>query len=441
MAPPVEQVSVAHRIRKAHPLRIAMRRQLERLEHADSAEIRRSQERRLRALVRVAAARSPFYREYFRESGVDPRSIRTLEDLPQLPLLTRDHLLERIEDFRVYPRRLMWTAHSSGTSGRPITSYRTPGSSVYELCALERQWDWFGLRPGARRVILRGSDFAAIEPGTLMTKAIPGARQLLVSSFHLIPSNLDAIMHDVRAFEPDAIEGWPSSIALLAALLRERGEKFPVKAVITSSETMTAGRVALIEDVFSGPVIDHYGQTERVMMAGACERGGFHVFPDYGIVELLPVPNTESRWELVGTPLHNWGLPLFRYRTGDEVGPAPTGSCPCGRSFPLLGLVDGRIEDSFTAADGRPIPLPSSVVDDLSGVREAQIAQLARGRFEVRLAPAAGFDERAVDSAIRRNVERYIGVGQHVTLRVMPRIPRSNSGKLKPAVVEGDGSC
>jgi phenylacetate-CoA ligase len=441
MAPPVAQISVVHRIRDAHPLRIAMRRQLERLEHADSAEISSTEERRLRALVRVVAARSPFYREYFRESGVDPRSIRTLEDLPQLPLLTRDHLLERIDDFRVYPRPLMWTARSSGTSGRPIGVYRTAGSSVYELCALQRQWGWFGLRPGARRVILRGSDFAAIEPGTLMTKAIPGARQLLVSSFHLIPSNLDAIMHDVRAFEPDAIEGWPSSIALLAALLRERGEKFPVKAVITSSETMTAGRVALIEDVFSGPVIDHYGQTERVMMAGACEHGGFHVFPDYGIVELLPVPNTESRWELVGTPLHNWGFPLFRYRTGDEVGPAPTGPCPCGRSFPLLGLVDGRIEDSFTAADGRPIPLPSTVVDDLSGVREAQIVQLAQGRFEVRVAPAAGFDERAVDSAIRRNVERYIGVGQHVTLRIMPRIPRSNSGKLKPSVVEGDGSC
>ena len=416
-----------------------MRRQLERLERADSAEIRRSQERRLRALVRVAAARSPFYREYFRESGVDPRGIRTLDDLPQLPLLTRDHLLQRAEDFRVYPRRLLWPASSSGSSGRPISVYRTPGSSVYELCALERQWGWFGLRPGARRVILRGSAFVATEPGTL-TKAVPGARQLLVSSSHLIPSNLDAIMRDVREFAPDAIEGWPSSIALLAALLRERDEKFPVQAVITSSETMTAGRVALMEEVFGGPVIDHYGQTERVMMAGTCEDGGYHVFPDYGIVELLPVPNTESRWELVGTPLHNWGFPLFRYRTGDEVGPAPRQPCPCGRSFPLLGPLHGRVEDSFTAADGRPIPLPSTVVDDLSGVREAQIIQLARGRYEIRLAPAAGFDELAVNETIRRNVEHLFGAGQHVTLRIMPRLPRSKSGKLKPVVVEGNGS-
>ena len=294
------------------------------------------------------------------ESGVDPRAIRTLDNLPLLPLLTRDHLLERIDDFRVYPRRLMWTARSSRNVGAVRSVFIGQQALLFTNCA---RWNNSGVgsASGPARVesYCGVANLAATETGKL-TKAIPGARQLLVSSFHLIPSNMDAIMHDVRTFEPDAIEGWPSSIALLAALLRERGERFPVKAVITSSETMTAGRVALMEDVFSEKpsFIDHYGQTERVMMAGACEHGGFHVFPDYGIVELLPVPNTESRWELVGTPLHNWGFPLFRYRTGDEVGPAPTQPCPCGRSFPLLGPVDGRVEDAFTSADGRPIPLP-----------------------------------------------------------------------------------
>src|SRR6185312_1271456 len=107
------------------------------------------------------------------------------------------------------------------------------------------------------------------------------------------------------------------------------------------------------------------------------------------------VEGAPDRREIVGTALHNWGYPLLRYRTGDEVGPAPDGPCACGRAFPLLGALDGRAEDNFTAADGRHIPLPSSVVDDLDGVLEAQIAQLAPGRFEVRAVPGAGYDERA----------------------------------------------
>lgn len=414
-----------------------MRRELARLAGADGQTVRHHQERRLRALVRLAATRSPFYREYFREHRVDPRGIRTIDDLAQLPLLTRHDLAERAEDFRVYPRRLMWTASSSGTSGRPIRTYRTPGSSVYELCALERQWSWFGLPRNARRAILRGSDFAADEPGRL-TKVMGDGQQMLVSSFHLLDSNLDSIVRDIRDFGADAIEGWPSSIALLAALLRDRGERLPVRAVITSSETMTPGRIALLEDAFAAPVVDHYGQTERVMMAGTCEHGGYHIFPDYGIVELLPVPGSTSRWELVGTSLHNWGYPLFRYRTGDEVGPASPDPCPCGRSFPSLGPIHGRVEDGFTAADGRPIPLPSTVVDDLVGVREAQIVQQAAGRFEIRVVPGAGFDEPAVEAAVRKNVDRLFGPDQDVTFVVLENIPRSRSGKLKSAVVAGE---
>jgi phenylacetate-CoA ligase len=199
---------------------------------------------------------------------------------------------------------------------------------------------------------------------------------------------------------------------------------------------MCAGRRALLTEVFGGPIIDHYGQTERVLLAGNCEHGGYHAFSDYGIVELLPVDGVANRWELVGTPLHNWGFPMFRYRTGDEVGPAPDGPCPCGRAFPLLGTIAGRIEDSFTAADGRPIPLPATVIDDLQGVREAQIAQLSRGRFEVRVTPAADFQADAVAATVRRNVERLIGTDQTVTVRVLDRIPRTGGGKLKSAVVE-----
>ncbi|WP_205528422.1 phenylacetate--CoA ligase family protein [Desertimonas flava] len=381
------------------------------------------------------AARSPFYREWFKTSGVDPRDIRTLADLEQLPLLTRRHLVERPDDFRVYPRRVMWPSRSSGTSGAPVTVYRTQGSSIYELAALRRQWRWFGLPSSARRVVLRGSDFAS-DQGGYPTKLIPGANQLMVSSFQLTPANLDQILDDIRAFEPHAIEGWPSSMNVLAKLLLERSTHLPVRAVITSSEVMTPGQRNLLRSVFDGPIVDHYGQTERVALAGVCEAGSMHIFSDYGIVELLPVDGSSNRREIVGTALHNWGFPLLRYRTGDEVVSAPSSACVCGRAFPLLGDIDGRIEDTFSTADGRPLPLPGTAVDDLAGVHEAQIAQLAPGRFEVRVSPGVGFDEKAVSVQIRENVDRLFGEGHELTIRVVDELKRPPSGKLKSAVVE-----
>ena len=415
-----------------------MQRSLRRMESASAEEITRYQERRLRAMVKVAAARSPFYRDWFAGSGTDPASIRTLDDLTALPLLKRDDLVERPDRFRVYPRRLMWTAHSSGTSGSVVTVYRTPGSSVFELSALERQWGWFGLPPRPRRVTLRAAGPDPSQDGAV-SRVIAGSQQMVVSSYTLGTTTLSRLVAEMREFEPQAIEGWPSSIALLASLLRDRGERLPVAGVITSSEVMTNQQITLMEEVFCAPVIDHYGQTELVTMAVHCQVGGYHLFPDYAITELLPVEGHPGRWEIVGTPLHNWGFPLFRYRTGDEVGQAPHNSCPCGRAFPLIGPIDGRVEDSFTSNTGRAFPMPSIVLDDLVGLREVQIAQLAPGHFEVRVVPTPTSDLHRLQAQVLRNVDRYFGTGQTVTFSVLERIPRSRSGKLKPSVVEDQG--
>lgn len=436
MAPPGSGLDLKHRIRRWHPLRPAMMRSLTVLDHADEETIARYQDRRLRLLVRLAAVRSPFYRAWFREAGLDPESIRTVADLPRLPLLDRSHLVTGAEQFLVYPDRLMWQAHSSGTSGAPITCFRTAGSSVFELSVLERQWGWFGLDRSPRRIILRGAFSAG--PGEPPVKLLPGARQLLVWSFGLTPPTLPAVVEAIRGFRPDAIEGWPSAITVLASLLHDQGMTMPVRAVITSSEVTTAAQAELMRAVFRGPIIDHYGQAERVAMAGSCEAGGYHVFPDYGIVELLPVPGTRDSWEIVGTALHNWGFPLFRYRTGDHVRSASSGPCRCGRAYPALGRIEGRVSDCFTSADGRPLPMPSIVTTDLANVREAQVAQRAPGRFEVRVVPTAGADLQALNAQIRANVDLYFGPEEAVTVRVVDAIPRTPEGKLKNAVIDPD---
>lgn len=429
--------AVQHRIRRSNPMIVAMRRSLARTERADADDIRRYQERRLRALVRWAARRSPFYRRWFREAGVDPASIRGLHDLERLPLLDRTHLGERPDDFLAAPRRLVWPSHSSGTTGVPVTCYRSLGSSTFELAALQRQWGWFGIPPGARSVELRGSTFAGDDPSVVALHN-PGANRLLISSFRLTAEHLPAIVEQVERFRPVTVEGWPSSLSLLAALLRDAGRTMPVAGVITSSEIVSPGQARLMGEVFGGPLIDHYGQTERVAMAGGCEAGGYHVFPDYGILELLPT-EAPDQWEVVGTPLHNGAFPLLRYRTGDRVGPAPDEPCPCGRAFPRFGLLGGRAEDLVRTREGRPVPLASTIVDDLTGLREVQFVQHRPGVFEIRMVPGAGYDRAAVEALARENLRQMAGPHDEVTFSEMDAIPRPGGGKLRLVLVLDPG--
>jgi phenylacetate-coenzyme A ligase PaaK-like adenylate-forming protein len=428
-------MAAARRLRRDNPLRSAVAAALARTETASADELRRYQERRLRLLVRWAATRAPRYRRILAEAGVDPQEVRGLEDLGRLPLLERRHLLEEAEGFLAVPRRAAWNVTSSGTTGQPVTCYRTPGSVVFELAAKERQWGWFGVPPGARRVVIRGR--VAADRGPVAVRQT-GANELHLSSAHLEARRLPEIREALEGFGPAMIEGWPSSLALLAGLLRDAGCALAVRAVGVSSEVLTPAQAALLSEVFRAPVVEHYGQRERVAMAGTCEAGGYHVFSDYGIVELLPVPGAHERWEIVGTALHNWGFPLLRYRTGDHVGPAPEGPCPCGRAFPLIGSVQGRSEDAVRAADGRLVPLPHRVLNDLLGVREAQLVQRRPGEFELRMVPGPGFDADELDRRARRNLERVVGPGQRLTTAVVERIPRQPSGKLRPVLVLPD---
>ena len=168
-----------------------------------------------------------------------------------------------------------------------MTAYRTAGSSTFEMATLQRQWGWFGIPLGCRAVELRGSTFAGTDRPVVALRN-PGADRLLVLSFRLSKGFFPVIWREITDYEPAVVEGWPSSLALLAALIRDEGLTLPVQGVITSSELISPAQIALMRQVYVGPVLDHYGQTERVVMAGSCEAGGYHVFPDYGIMELLP---------------------------------------------------------------------------------------------------------------------------------------------------------
>lgn len=425
------------RARFANPLLVADRAMLSRTEQLSAAGIRAHQERQLRRIVRWAARRSPFYRDWFRSSGIQPGDIRRLEDLRHLPILERRDLAEDAgRRFLAYPSRLAWACRSSGTTGEPITCYRTVGSSVFALAAVQRQWSWLGLGHRPRMVVVRGAPGGSGAPPV---RRNPGANQLLVSSFALTSDRLDHIWAAIEEFEPEALEGWPSSLAILATMAQERGLRLSVRAVFTSSEMMSPAQRTLIGRAFDAPVVDHYGQMEARCLIGECERGSYHVWPDCAIVELLPSPGSAGALDVVHTPFHNLGFPILRYRSGDQVIPAAPGArCPCGRdAWQLIGGIVGRSEDVMLAADGRPVPIGSILLDDFPpGVRESQLVQERPGSFEARVVAGPGFSRPDAERAFLRSVERYVGAGQDARLVVVERLPRRASGKLSPVVVQ-----
>ena len=153
-------------------------------------------------------------------------------------------------------------------------------------------------------------------------------RQLWFSSFHLSEANLSAYVREMRRRRLAFLEGYPSTLYILASYLRRRGERLPLRAVFSSSETLHAVQREALTAAFECPIFDFYGLAERVVFAGECEaHEGKHLFDEYGITEVVddagaPVPPGQRGW-LTGTTLWNRGMPLLRYRTSDMTALLP----------------------------------------------------------------------------------------------------------------------
>jgi len=95
---------------------------------------------RVRQIVRYAAETVPFYRDFFASQGMDPRDIRTAENLEQLPLIDK-------EVVRLQPERFVSTSRwgreavpfdTSGTTTVPQTIYHDKRSILLDSAFNER---------------------------------------------------------------------------------------------------------------------------------------------------------------------------------------------------------------------------------------------------------------------------------------------------------------
>lgn len=415
----------------------------------DAQKMRDWQDERLRAIVRHADEHVPYYHELFRHHGIDATKFRGQEDLPRIPVLTRETIKRRTEDLkskRPEDRRLT-EGHTSGTTGSPLQIYYSEDMITMNYAVMDRQYRWAGARlqrDGDRAAVVRGN---VIVP--LTQKRPPFWRhnnslnQLLMSSFHLTPENLVSYFEVLREFKPTVMDGYPSSLYVLAKVLLNRGERLPVKAVITSSETLYDFQREAIEAAFQCRVFDYYAAAERVVFSVECDRHeGHHLCEEYGITEICdadgqPLPAGQEGI-MVGTSLHNIGMPMLRYRTTDRTA-LKTHVCSCGRPLRLMEDVTTKAEDLLRLKDGRLIP-PSVLTHPfkpLDSIEASQLVQTDLDRLVVRLIPRPEYSQKDSDHLVRE-LKARLGADMRVEIEQVERLERTARGKFKWVISKVD---
>lgn len=393
----------------------------------------------LHAALTAAIRNLPYYRRIPKRFPVE-RSVEVLQQF--FPIITRETLLDNRD--RLYPRAgraRPWDSvgKTSGTTGTPLSVIRSPASVLMENAFIRRHWAWAGFRSGMPRATLRGDLVVPVQrtaPPFWFRNRYDN--QLLISSRHLKEGCIDAIIDELERFSPVMLQAYPSTAFTLAQFMADRNRRLSIPMVFTASEPLHPHQRALIASTLGAVVMDMYGMAERVALATECEHGSMHVNSDYSHVELVDADGRPTReiGFVVGTTFHNLAMPLVRYKLSDRTRWI-AGGCRCGRPFPMIEPVTGKWEDSIFGSDGACVS-PSVLTfafKSLQSIRRSQVAQVARGRWEIRVVPTAAFGAEDRKKLID-NVHDLVDPGVQVEVVLRNEIPSSASGKFRWVVNE-----
>lgn len=310
-----------------------------------------TQLQRLRAVC-ARVAEVPFYQRAFQQSGLDPTSIQTLDDIRRLPITTKSDLREYYPlGFLSVPREQIVRVHgSSGTTGRPtFVAYTAADLDLWtNMCA--RFLVAGGLQ--ARHFVHIAFGYGLFTGGFGLHQGVERVGAAIVPAAAGNTPRQILLMQDLSA---DVLICTPSYALNIAEVAREQGvdpSTLPVRFGHFGGEPWTEDMRRRIEQELGIAAFNNYGLSEIIGpgVSGECAcQDGMHIQEDHFLVECLnpdtlePVPLGEPG-ELVITTLTKESMPLLRYRTRD-IARLDDSPCACGRTTIRMSRVLGRTDD------------------------------------------------------------------------------------------------
>jgi len=381
-----------------------------------------------------AAATTPYWSARFRTWGIDPARDDPFDAYAKLPILTKAEVQSASADLinPTIPKHQLLSKHTSGTTGAGLVFPETPRAEREQWAVWWRYRaahglgfdDWCGYFGGRPVVPVNVSS----PPYWRVNRP---ARQLLFSAYHLSTATAGDYLAALRKFRPRWLHGYPSTMALLAGLIRSLEPDFKpwFRIVTIGAESLLEHQRNLMEEVFGCAIRQHYGLAEGTANISECPAGRLHVDEDYAHVEFLSTSADTSERRIVGCNWSNPAFPLLRYDTGDTA-TLSTATCNCGRPGRLVAQVDGRLEDYVVLDSGARVGRLDHIFKDLVEVREAQIRQSRPGEMTIRLVRAPDYG-RPVEDRLLAQVRKHLGPGMQVALEYADAIERTSTGKLR----------
>jgi phenylacetate-CoA ligase len=341
---------------------------------------------KLRAQMKYAFEKSPFYRKKWSEAGIKPEDIRSLAEFEDVPLVTKEDIRRDQEENPPFGSNLcvastdIGRVHgTSGTTGKP-TVFAISKGDLSRIAEAHARIMWsFGMRPGD--MIFIGS-FFSLYLGSW--GALLGTERLGATAFPFgagVSGQSDRSIEWMQEVRPTIFYGTPSYALYLAEKAKAKGlepsRDFNFRVLYFSGEPGAGvpSTKKRIEETYGGICVDSGSTAEMSPWMSNCEceyRQGMHLWQDIVYAELLD-PETKKRLPYgregvtVYTHLERNSQPMIRFLAND-ISMWVNDPCPCGRTYPRLPMgVYGRADDMFVVR-GENV-YPSAIENAIRGIQ------------------------------------------------------------------------
>ena len=307
------------------------------------------QRARFRRTLRLAAERSPFYREQFRKRGIDVRRIEHPSELGDFYTTG--------EDLRAHGAEAFLT-------GRADTAFESTGTTSAvpkRVFFSQRELNEMGRTSAIclYHLGLRAEDrvLSAYDCSFWVSPAVLRMAMQYLNCFHVEAGKIAPQEFYDRAavYKPNVIFGEPSWLMRLSELANEGGT-WPMKLLFGGGENITEEARRVVEGIWDAPLYLSYGQTESFGTLGAeCERqDGYHRNDLFFFFE-TPETDADGYGELVYTTLVRDVMPLIRYRSTDLTHLVDE-PCECGLFAKRIAKIRARTDEMVVCGMGNVGP-------------------------------------------------------------------------------------
>ena len=398
-------------------------------------ELNNLQNKKLRAIIRYAYENIPIYHKKLRSVKIQPDDIKTTSDLIKIPFLTKDEIQNNFPQGIVSPGidiNKCWTPRTSGSTGKPLTIVYDKNAESFEKASAIRP----NLSTGQR----------SFDKWAVITSPNHSKKKKWFQKFGFFLPNYLSLFESpekqisiMETFNPDIIDGYSSSIFLIAKKIKENGIKtLNPKIIYGTSEILSKDARHFINSVFNLDMFDQFGCVEMGRTAWECsEHTGYHIDAEAVIMEFLKNGENVSpgeRGEIVYTNLYNYSMPLIRYQIGD-VGISTDERCPCGRGLPLMKLVEGRKDAFIQLPNGKILsPIVWSILLRPYQLKQYKVIQEARDKIKIQIAPGRNNSINELLETMKNSIYAALGSEIPIEIEVKDEIPRERSGKEQSVI-------